>query len=88
MKRPKISKEMRSEVLELVRGKLEMRLKEKGDGSFASTHEILGVIDEEYNELRTAVHKNSWDDIVLELEDIAVAAIFSLACVRQQTVDW
>lgn len=32
-------------------------LMEKGKGTFSSTHEILGVVTEEYNELVDAIYK-------------------------------
>ncbi len=65
-----------------------VRLKEKGRGSFASTHELRGVIDEEFNELRVALHAKLQDEIIHELKDLAVAAIFGLACLRAGKLDW
>ena len=64
------------------------RLKEKGTGSFSSTHEIRGVMDEEFNELREAMHDKDMDAIAHELKDIFVAAVFGLACLRAGKLQW
>jgi hypothetical protein len=68
--------------------KLSSRLAEKGYGTFTSRHEILGVITEEYKEVVDAVHSKSNSDLEEELIDIAVGAIFGLACLQEKTVDW
>ncbi len=65
-----------------------IRLKEKGRGSFLSSHELRGVIDEEFNELCEALHLCHHDKIVHELKDLAVAAIFGLACLRAGKLEW
>lgn len=63
------------------------RLKEKGKGSFSSTHEILGVLDEEFDELREAIHISKQDEIAHELKDIFVVAVFGIACLRAGKLD-
>ncbi len=69
--------------------KLLLRMKEKGWGTYASTHETLGIITEEYHELIDAVEKNvTTDEMAEELKDIAVACIFAIACLRSGTMDW
>jgi NTP pyrophosphatase (non-canonical NTP hydrolase) len=68
--------------------KLASRLAEKGYGTFASSHEILGILREEYIELESAIHQNDYNEIEEELTDIAVGAIFGLACLQEKTVDW
>ncbi len=68
--------------------KLYKRLEQKGYGTFASRHEILGVITEEYKEVVDAVHEKNPEAIKQELLDIAVGAIFGYACMNEKTVDW
>ena len=67
---------------------LDRRLDEKGSGTFASTHEILGVLTEEHTELIEAVRSNAVSDVRKELLDIAVGCVFAVACIDAQTVDW
>ena len=64
------------------------RLNEKGKGSFASRHEILGIIAEEYHELVGAVESKSLTDVEDELFDLAVGAVISAACTMAGKVDW
>jgi NTP pyrophosphatase (non-canonical NTP hydrolase) len=54
----------------------------KGDGAFSSPHEILGAITEEYHELVEAVRHNIPEQVQHELKDLAVLAIFGLACLK------
>lgn len=68
--------------------KMEARLEEKGYGSFTSIHEVLGMLTEEYQEIIDAVHLNDWDELDKELLDLAVGAIFSLACLRSGGLEW
>jgi phosphoribosyl-ATP pyrophosphohydrolase len=63
-------------------------LLKKGLGTFASKHEILGSVTEEYNEVVNAVHNKDNKNLQEELLDVAVAAIFGLACVQSETIDW
>ena len=53
-----------------------------------SSHEILGILEEEQSELREAVRSNSEDKIWKELKDIAVGAIFGLVSIRDGRMDW
>lgn len=68
--------------------KMRARLETKGYGSFVSSHEVLGMIAEEYEELLDAVHDNDWDQLDKELLDLAVGATFSLACLRNGGLEW
>ncbi|MBL1177599.1 hypothetical protein [Pantanalinema sp. GBBB05] len=80
--------DLRSAINE-VKVMLVIRMEQKGMGSMASNHEILGILDEEYDEYRDAIHaKGSQDDKVNELVDIAVAALFGIASIRAGGVDW
>lgn len=66
---------------------LHARIKKHGNGSFASSHEILGIITEEYDELKDAVRANDRDAIIHELLDIAVPAVFAVACLKTGEVE-
>ena len=74
------------EAFKIIKDVFYIKLKEKGDGSFASTHEIIGLIDEEFNELRDTCHENNIDHFAYELIDIAVIAIFGYACILSDTI--
>ena len=68
---------------------LSRRLNQKGFGTLASKHEILGVITEEYHELIHAIESNvPLEQVQKELRDIAVGCIFGDACIMNETVDW
>jgi len=67
---------------------IQARLAEKGPGTFASRHEIQGVLDEEFHELREALQSNIEKDYYKELMDIAVGAVFGMACMVEGTMDW
>lgn len=51
-------------------------------GPFASTHEALGVIDEEHLELQLAVRGNAISEIRHELLDLAAACIRAYDCLQ------
>lgn len=74
---------------EILMNKIQQRLRQKGDGSFASRHEILGIITEEYDELKDAIRLD--DGVGLhrfkqELLDIAVGAIFGYICINSGSI--
>lgn len=48
---------------------------ERRYGDFASTHEALGVLLEEFDELRRAVHSNALESVREECLDIAAVAL-------------
>ncbi len=64
------------------------QLELKSNGTFKSTHEILGVVTEEYYELIEAVKSGDIEHIRQELADVAVSAIFGIACIENKSVDW
>lgn len=68
--------------------KLAARMHEKGFGTLASMHEILGIVTEEYAELVEAVHDKMHTSVEAELVDIAVACLVGLASIRSGKVDW
>ena len=88
MNRPHITQDERDRVILMVREKLEFRMKQKGTHAYASIHEALGIITEEYYELQGAVMYDDQGAVVEELIDIAVGAIFGAACILAKKVDW
>ncbi|MFH0972064.1 MAG: MazG nucleotide pyrophosphohydrolase domain-containing protein [Candidatus Micrarchaeota archaeon] len=86
--RPELTSTQMSQAMGEAQDWLFDRIKEKGKGSFSSTHEIRGVMDEEYNELREAMHQKDIDAIAHELKDIFVGAVFALACLRSGYLEW
>ena len=68
--------------VEEVQSWLWIRIKEKGRGSFISTHEVRGAIDEEFFELREAFGSKDKVAIAHELKDVIIGAIVGLACLR------
>ena len=70
------------------RDRLYDRLNQKGYGTFSSTHEVLGMITEEYYELIEAVKSNKMSDVKDELEDIAVGCLFAIACINNGSLEW
>ena len=73
---------------DLVKRKLLSRLDRKGLHGYASSHECLGIITEEFEELVVAVRSNKKKAIEGELVDLAVAAIYSIASKRADCWDW
>jgi len=72
-----------------VEAKLMYRVGQKGPGTLVSSHEILGIITEEYHEYIEEVTKNAPEEAkVQELLDIAVAALFGVASIRAGGVQW
>lgn len=88
MPRTQITQEQIDKVVEAFKLNLQERLRQKGFGTLASSHEISGVITEEYHEMLEAVEKNNTESLRWELMDIAVGAIFGVACIDANTIDW
>lgn len=53
--------------------RMRIELAQKKHGDFPSSHDILGVVTEEYEELKADVHDNK--DLTEELVDLAVAVL-------------
>ena len=85
-RRPVTTDEVEAAVVIFIVG-LIARIARHGNGCFASSHEILGIITEEYDELKDAVHDNDRDQIIHELLDLAVPAVFAIACVKTGEVE-
>ena len=88
-KRHQLTIDQLTEAINSVVEKLECRVGQKGLGSMASSHEILGILTDELAEFRDEVHQKSGADRkVAELIDVAVAAIFGIASIKSGGVDW
>ena len=88
MNRTQLTDEQINNAIQIILDKLDYRLNQKGYGTFTSKHEILGVITEEYNEFSEEVHGLNYGNMENELIDIAVGAIFGVACLHEGTIDW
>lgn len=75
-------------VLNVFQTRLSNRLQQKGRGTFASRHELKGIIDEEIEELHLAVRSESMERVFDELGDLAVGAVFGMACIAAKKLDW
>jgi NTP pyrophosphatase (non-canonical NTP hydrolase) len=80
MKRIKIKKRFVKAARQILKNKLAYRMVQKGPQSYASVHEALGLITEEYKELIDAVQSNNREHVMSELLDVAVGCIWALAC--------
>jgi len=63
---------------------LAYRINQKGDGVFYSHHEALGVVAEEYDELKDAIRSNDVSKIKSELIDLVVAALWGVVSINNQ----
>lgn len=70
--------------------RMDAKLTRWGWRTMTSRHEVLGVIQEEMDELVKAVREDNknCDGIKEELLDIAVGAIFGYACIAAEKTDW
>lgn len=71
--------------LEDIHKKLLSRLDKKGWGAYASRHEILGIITEEFLELTEAIRSDTpegYDHYMKECMDMAVAGLFGYICMK------
>ncbi len=75
-------------VMKDIRDALEMRLEEKGYGTYASIHEISGIMDEEVDEMKESVHENDQQHLRKELIDIAVTAVWGMVSIDAEGLDW
>jgi NTP pyrophosphatase (non-canonical NTP hydrolase) len=81
--RPEVSKEHILAGLEDITAKLTKRLVQKGYGSYASRHEILGILLEEMDEVVEAIrsdHEQGYVEFKKELLDVAIGALFGYIC--------
>jgi len=88
MPRVELSEDIIEDAFEKVILKFQEKLKEKGKMSLCSTHECLGLINEEHNELIEAVRSNSPEEFEEEMTDVGVCVILSLASKYAGGLDW
>lgn len=74
--------------IKAIRDALEIRLEEKGCHTYSSSHEISGLIEEEFDEMKEAIHLNDNQQLRKELIDIAVGAIWSIVSIDVDALDW
>lgn len=86
--RTEVSNKAMLDAMDKFMNKLLMRMNEKGLGTFASRHEALGSITEEYIELVDAVRSNSTDEFEQEILDIMVGCFWALASKENNSLDW
>jgi NTP pyrophosphatase (non-canonical NTP hydrolase) len=87
--RPKVADWSINEGLISVRNKLRFRLETKGSGSYASRHEIYGILAEEMDELLDELRINTrrgYKNFRKELLDVAVAALFGYVCMDENYI--
>lgn len=87
-RRIQIDQEALDTSIQEIADKTDYRINQKGRGAWQSTHEVLGVITEEYWELQEAIKNNNLEQVKKELMDIAVACHFGITCINEQTLDW
>lgn len=83
--RPQVGEEDISKGLRDIYDKLLSRLQKKGHGSYASRHEILGILEEEMMEVKEAIRDDrqlGYDEYQKELLDVAVGALFGYICMN------
>lgn len=88
LREPVSKKDISKGVDDLIQ-KLFKRLSEKGYGSYASRHEILGILVEEMDEVMDEVRINTprgYLNFRKELLDVAVGALFGYICMSGQYI--
>ena len=68
-------------------GELKTRIKQKGVNTFVSSHEILGIVREEFREMEDAVREDDLNNLEKELMDIIVGSIWGIVSIRKG-LDW
>lgn len=84
--RPIIGDDAIELAVDALRAHLREVVKRKGSGSFASWHELMGVLIEEVDEAKAALHANDVDGLFVELLDVAQVCVFGLACFMEDTI--
>jgi len=84
MERIQVSDATLLKTIEALMVKIGNKIEEKGRGVYASNHEGLGIVTEEYKELIDAVQSNDPVDVADENFDVAVGAIWMIASLMEQ----
>lgn len=85
--RKRVSIESLLKAQALINKKLQQAVGIHGPGVYVNYHECLGIITEEYQELVMAVRRNRSEDIVNELADVAISAIWGIASREEERRD-
>jgi len=82
--RPKITEEEFGAVMRLIPKHLKNAIQKNGDGIMASSHEILGALQEEFHEFTEAVHRNDSGKQIDELYDIIMICLTGIASIKKE----
>ena len=85
LKRPQATEIEISQTIEQVCDKLAFRLSEKGYGKFVNKFELLGVLQVEFYELTKAIHERNDQEVIEELIDIVVGALFGIVSLKKES---
>jgi len=88
MERPEVTPRLINETHKKIYEEWIRRLQEKGPHICASSHEILGIVTEEFYELVDTVKSNDIDNVEKELTDVAVACLHGIASIKSNGMDW
>jgi len=86
--RYQLSKEKLEKELKTLKEKLYYMLDQKGYGISVSTHEIVGILEEEMREVWDALRENNNEELYKELLDVAVACLLGMASLKSEKMDW
>lgn len=79
MERDQITDKHIEEVIGLLRAHLYLKIERKGRGALVSAHELWGILEEEVDELKDAIHDNNDYAIESESYDVMISALWGLA---------
>ena len=88
MPRVELTDEIIDRAFDKIKHKFREKLREKGRHSLCSTHECLGIINEEHAELIEAVRSNSDEEFEEEMADIGICVILALASLYADGLEW
>jgi len=71
-----------------VQQRLKEALEKRTKAAFVSTHEIYGIVAEEFKELGDALHANNRDQFMEELVDLCVGCMHGIASQSAGAVEW
>lgn len=82
MNRPPITTEICESILSAFREKLKRSFEKHGPGACISTHEAIGMLEEEKSEILTATHENNIAEFFDESIDIMIVGFWAAASVK------
>ena len=84
MERTQLRSEEINTYIKEFEAELDKRIAKHGAGLFVSTHEGLGVVDEEHYELLGAISTNNPDRISEEAMDVAIGAFWMYVSIKHE----